>query len=321
MADLNVVTPAAPAAAAPTAPQANPNANGIKPEVVAAPDSKATPGTDQKPPEGGKIDAIKKEADPANPDKPFTITVRGKEYAMSLEDLKVHASKGIGAESKFQEAHKKTQQVEAFYYTLKNDPMKILNDPNIGVDFQKLAQDFLYEKIQREQMTPEQRELAEAREKLKVAEDEKRANEQKAQQEQMQNLVKHFSESYEKDMTTTLETSGLPKTGHTVKRLAYYLNEGLKNGVQLKCADVVDFVRQDYHRDIGELFSAADGDVVAKFLGEQNIDKLMKARMKQIRGTSDAPAVAAVAAADSGGTGERLSKDEWREKMEKKWGK
>lgn len=273
------------------------------------------------PPADGKVTGeIKKDANPDNPEKPYKIKVNGKEYNVSLEEALKLAQKGVGADHRFNEAYKLKQQAEQIIHTLKTDPMSILLNPNLGVDFKKLAQEYLAKEIEREMMSPEQRELYETKEKLRQAEEEKKSLAEKEDQARMSKLVEHYSSEYEKDIQATLQTSGLPKTRGTVKRLAYYMQKGLERGVELKAADVIDLVRADYIQEHNELYGSADGDTLLKLFGDPVLKKLMEANLKKVKSggvptptakpkSGDEPAILSTPI-------KKLDKDEWRRELD-----
>lgn len=303
--------PVAPTNAQPKPGQTAPPAAPVKLEVIGG----EKPGATKETP--GKEGEIKKDPDAANLEKPYKIKVNGKEYALTLEEALTLAQKGVGADKKFNEAHKIKTQAEQFIHLLKTDPMAILNNPNIGFDFKKAAQDFLAKEIDLEMMTPEQRELHDLKEKLKASEDDKKKQAETEHQEKMERLVAHYSTEYEKDITSTLQTAGLPKTRGTVKRIAYYMDQGLRRGVPLKAADVVDLVRSDIIQEHNELYGAADGDTLLKMFGDPTIKKLMEANLKRIQGGAPVTPTQPSAPASSQPV-EKLSKDEWRKQLDAK---
>lgn len=312
------------APAAPAAP-ATPAAPSSAPEPVVKPSEGTVTGTPEpskageetKLPEG---QTVRKEENPVDPAKPYKVKAYGKEVSMSLEELQKYAEKGLGADKKFNEAFRKSQQAEQFLRLLKENPRKVLADPSIGIDVKKFSEEILLEHIQREEMTPEQRELHETKEKMRQYEEEKKALEKQQADAQMQALVEHHSGVLEKDITSTLQTSGLPKTPQTVQRMAYYMSEGLKRGVELKAADVVDLVRNDYVQMMNTFFSQSDGDALIKLLGDMNVKKINETLIRKMNPTQPAqvaPPTPVVPAQPK----EKMSRDEWREMMESKFGK
>lgn len=314
-----VVTP-------PAAPPA-PGVETVKPGVAAhEPKGAAAPAAaGAKPPAGAPITSATKEANPDDPTKPFKVVVEGKEYHLSQEEVTRLASKGIGADKKFGEAARIRQQVENFLTTLKEKPMDILMNPKIGLDFKKLAQDFLLKEIEREAMTPEQRELADARKKLQDAEDEKTQNKKQEESATLERLTKEAQVNYEKDIIATLEAEKLPKTRWIVGRIAYYLSEGLKRGVDLGAKDVVPFVRKDVNANIIEMFNVIDGETLAEMLGDGNVKKLNQTLLNKMKNPGGAkpaggaaPAKPASAPAAKPGS-DKMSKTEWRKFMDENY--
>jgi len=310
--ETTIVAPAAPAAT-PTAPTEP--GSSVKQPVGTETKSPAPAA-----PAEGKAPEIKKEANPDDPERPFVVKADGKEYHLTKEEAIQLASKGIGADRKFGEAAKMRQQFEDFVHVLKTDPMSILQNPNLGLDFKRLAQDYLAKEIEKEMMSPEQRELLETKEKIKQMEDEKKKGEEKANQDRMQQLVQHYSTEYEKDIQTALQTSGLPKTRGTVKRLAYYMQKGLERGVNLKAGDVIDLVRSDYIQEHNELYGSADGETLLKLFADPVLKKLNEANLKKVKGgDAMSPTLA-----KKPGTPDILSvptkkmdKDEWRAELDR----
>jgi hypothetical protein len=68
----------------------------------------------------------------------------------SKEQMIQWAQKGMGSDQKFNEAAKMRQQSEKLIQLLRENPRKILEDPRIGIDLKKLAQEVLWEQIQQE---------------------------------------------------------------------------------------------------------------------------------------------------------------------------
>lgn len=265
----------------------------------------------------------KKESTSQDPNKPHKIKVDGKEYFLSTEEALTLAQKGYGADKRFNEAHKIKQSTEQFIHLLKTDPMSILLNPNIGIDFKRLAQDYLKKELDKEMLTPEQRELMEVKEKLKLAEEEKKSLSEKESKERENKLVQHYSAEYEKDIIGALQNSGLPKTRGTVKRMAYYMQKGLEQGVELKAVDVVDLVKSDYIQEHNELYGSTDGDTLLKLFGDPTIKKILEANLKKIKGESSAH----VPTSSKPGEGEqkkipaqslKLEKDEWRKQLDER---
>jgi hypothetical protein len=313
MSDTNAVESAATQAPAETPTV---ETNDI-PQPVGNDSQSPTTGSNDTPPKEGEI---KKESSPDNPEKPFVLKVNGKEIHVSTREEAVKLmQKGINADQRQNEAFRMKQQVETFIHTLKTDPLKILNDPNLGLDMKKLAQEFLAKEIEKEMMTPEQRENLELREKIRQAEEDKKSSSEKEHQERMQKLVEHYNVELEKDIISTLQSSGLPNTRGTVRRIAYYMQKGLERGVELKASEVIDYVRKDIIQEHNELYGASDGDTLLKMFSEPVMKKLLEANLRKVKG-GDVAKIPTQQPKDqnavSSNQPEKMDKEEWRKKLD-----
>ena len=272
-------TPSAPPAAAPASPA--PKAPETKP--AGTPPATGAP-VDQKPPEGAT--AAEKRA--------WKLAINGKEQELDVsgiefkdpkleEKFKKLVQKGLGADEKFQHSAKTEKMLESFVHLLKTDPWKALSHPMIGHDARKIAEQYLAKQLEFERMDPRDREIAEHKLKLQEAEDKLKSEREEREAQQKETLTKHYSEEYSKDILTTLKTSGLPQSPRTVQRIAHYMFEGLKRGVELKATDVIDIVRQDYMDDIKALFGGLDEDALLGIVGDDVAGKIRNAELKRLK--------------------------------------
>jgi hypothetical protein len=222
------------------------------------------------------------ESKPQAPQK-YKVKANGKEEEHTLEELMKFASMGKGANQKFEEAAKYRKQAESFINRLRTDPLSVLNDPKVGINFKEIAEEYLYNQIQEERLSPEQKKQKEMEQELKKYRDKEEEGKKKQQQEQEQRLDQHYTEHYDRIITEGLSKSGLPKTAATIKSVAKYLDRALDAGLDVTVEDVIPFVKQDYLNTIQELFGASDGDTLLSLLGG-NADKIRKADLARLRG-------------------------------------
>lgn len=257
----------------------------------------------------------------------YKIKVDGKEEEVDLETLKREFSKSKAADKRFVEAAKLRKESEQLIEELKKNPRKVLENPKLGVDFRKMAEDYLREQIELEMMTPEQKKIREY-EKL-LAEKESEQAEIRHQQEiaREEALFKHYAEDYDKSISAALLTAGLPRSPRTVARMAELMERSIEFGIDVKPADLVPEVRKTYINDIKDLFSSADGDTLLAILGDDIANKIRKSDLKRL--TQAAPEFTKSESTRAPRTPssskekgrEYISVHEWREQLEKKFGK
>ncbi len=290
--------PAAPSAPEPSSPETkepveNATAGavateGVQPEALEQDDSvleaaQAAKAKQQQEPKQEQPKQPEAEKKP-EPPKRYKIKVDGSEEELDEDTIVKLAQLGRASNKRFQEAANLRKQAEEFINLLKQDPRRVLSNPAIGVDPYKLAEDWLIERMEMEKLTPEQQQLRAYEQQLKAYEEEKKqVAEQKAQEEQ-QKLIQHHTQMYEQQVTEALSASGLPKTTKTVKRMAEYMYKALENGIDLKPSDVVSLVKQDYIKEITDLFSQTDGDSLLQILSTTGIDnKIRKADLARLK--------------------------------------
>lgn len=261
-----------------------------------------------------------------NPEKPYKLKANGKEIELTLEELQTWAQKGMGANQKFQEAARMREQMQKIMQMIKTNPRAILEDPRIGVDIKKLAEDVLWEQVQREKMTPEQRELQETKKKLEEFEKQNKELESRTKTEKFNQEVEHFSKKLGEDIQNVLQTSNVPKTQFTVKRMAFYMQEALKRGVDLSAKDVVGIVHNEYQQNVKQILGAVDGDALVNLIGEDTLKKIRDHELKRLQGGGKTPTKLEVVGDSSsprqpsGSSSKKLSPEEWKKDLEQRFG-
>lgn len=216
------------------------------------------------------------------------LKIRGKE--MEVDDSKYHeyAQKGAAATETWQEAAKMKKEADAFMARLKSDPRSVLTDPNLGIDFRKVAEDFLYDKITEESLSPEQKAQRDKERRLEILEAQAKERAESESERERQAEHNHYRNEYDQKITKALTASGLPKTTGTVRRVAEYLRQDIQDGIDRDPAEYVETVRQDYIEDIKELISKLDGKTLIKMFGEETAKKMRISDLERLKSTTPA---------------------------------
>ena len=245
-------------------------------------------------PEGeptGQLDGINpamKEEDPAEKKAAVAaamkkLKVKGKEIEVDEANYHAFAQKGAAATETWQEAAKMKRDAEAFVHRLKTNPREVLLDPSLGLDFRKIAEEYLWEQIQDEQLSPEEKATRSRDRELEKYRAAEKETESKAAEAKAKELHNHYAADYDRQITTALSKSGLPKTTGTVRRMTDYMLHDVRAGISRDPSEYIDQVRQDYIHDIQELFGQTDGDTLLKLLGDETGKKLRLADLKRLK--------------------------------------
>lgn len=302
---------AAPAPAAEAAPKATPISEAIanveaklekpaptKEEAPATKETKAETTEDKKTPEESVADATKAVAEGEKPTeqqlkdaekviKKYKIKVDGQELEVDEDELLKGYQKGRGAQKKFDEAAKYRKQAEQAFDLLKTQPAKALS--GLGHDVRKFAEEYLAGELEKELMSPEQRENMELKRKLAEREEADKAVEMAKREEEASKLRNAEIQDIDLKIGKILSTSGLPKTPKTVAMVASYMNDAMDLGYKdVQPDDVIDLVRNDYNNLLKDILGATDGDTLVKLVGEDTINKIRKYDLARVKAKTPA---------------------------------
>lgn len=212
------------------------------------------------------------------------IKVNDVEQELDYQDLINRAQKGMGADSKYQEAAAMRKQAETALRMLKEDPTKAYKLLGIDNNTQKQwAIKYLEEQAVESMLTPEQKAARDERNQLLSAAQELEALKKEKQQTELAQRQAVLEQQLGDKIVTTLDSSGLPKTREVVKRIAQkmltYREAGFK---QVTPQDVIDDVKQEYQSDLKAMLGGSAEDQLEAFLGDETVQKLIASRNKKI---------------------------------------
>lgn len=192
------------------------------------------------------------------------------------EQVKGYLQKALAADSKFQEAANLRKSAEQFIDMLRKNPARVLSDPSIGIDVKAFAQQIINQEIEDMQKSPEQREKEKLQKELEELKDRYKKDDEERKSREFQRLQAEAEEKIESDITGALDTSNLPKTPYTVKKMADLMLLALQNNIDLSAKDVVPLLQKQMKQEIREMLSAANDDVLEEFL-----DNNVKTRLRK----------------------------------------
>jgi hypothetical protein len=206
-------------------------------------------------------------------DLPFEIPEEHAEYMtrqLQMARLSQHKSQELG---QFE------REVSAFLQDLKTNPRKALSNPAIGIDVKQLAAEILEEEIKQSQKTPEQIEREKLEQELQALKSEREKEKQELEARELERLTEAEFERYDNLMSQALETSNLPKSPYTVKKMTEYMIQAVENGIDVSPADVIPLIQKEMESDVRELMRALPPEMVEQLLGQEIISSLRKNRV------------------------------------------
>jgi hypothetical protein len=211
------------------------------------------------------------------------IKVRDKEVELDEDQLTSYAQKGFDAQEKWESAAKMRKDAEHFISKLKSDPLSVLTDPRIGVNFRKIAEDYIWDQMQEEKLSPEEKERRQEKRELEEYRQKEKHRREREESQRDEELRTNMRADYDRKIAEALSKSGLPRTKHTIEKFTKYMARDVKNGVQREMEDYIDVVRQDYIEDMQHFFGESPADTLIKFIGENNMKKIREHDLSKMK--------------------------------------
>lgn len=282
---------------APKPPPA-PTASAIDLIALAGPKAAATraaasePKSAATPEEGSPQQVAAKVEQPAKPAEPewLEYVADGKKRRVTKEEaLKRLLPLADTSYNRLEEAAAMRKQADSVLSRMK-DPKKaieFLQDPELGLKKEEVKAAFedWYKTnyIDREAMTPEQREHADLKARLSKYEEQEVNQKKEAERKLNEELDSRTAQETQQEIIKTVEESGLPKSKFTVSRIAYWTRLNEAKGINAPRELVIGQVKKELRDVVESVCAAADGDMLFEVLGEATVKKVRSHDLARIR--------------------------------------
>lgn len=281
----NNAAPAAPAAPEVSSAPSSTNASGAKADTKAAP--KAADATK---PSGPVVKVDDDGVAIDQPKKIYKLNVNGKEVEYDATDenkLKTDLQKVFGIEEKARSTAQKIDMAEKLTDMLQKDPLGFEKQCKLnGIDAVKLATTILYNQLRLQNMTPEQRELEEYKEKEAEAKAAKEQQEAEAKVAEETRKTQEWSQKFEEACTKAFSENKIPKTRLSLALVAQYIDAGLQAKKDYTVEQVLPYVQRDLKEIHLSTMGKLEGDDLLDYLGETLSNKVAKARVERYKRTT-----------------------------------
>jgi len=257
-------------------------ASAPKADAAAAPKASATPAI--KVDDNGVGEA---------PKKMWKLNVNGKdvEYDASNEDkMKSDLQKVFGIEEKARSTAQKVDMADKLMGMLQSDPLGFEKQCKLaGIDATKLATEILYNQLKLQNMTPEQRELADYKEREAEAKALKDQQDADAKVAESTKKTQEWAQKFEKECEAALATNQIPKTRLSLALIAQYIDAGLADKKEYSVEQVLPYVARDLKEIHRSTMGSLEGDALLNYVGEEMSNKIAKARVDRYKRTTANP--------------------------------
>lgn len=244
----------------------------------------------------------------------YKLKINGQDREVDEKFLVTHAQKGLAADEKFQKTAVERKNMEKLIKLAKEDPDRVIRELT-GEEADEVYKRRLAAKLEKLSMTPEQRELAEYKEKLAAYEKkeaEKKAEETKAREEK---AVQFWVQQYDKEIPEAIKAAGLPVDTDIIKSTTEVMLAALEDGIDMPMSVVMDIVKDKYKTSLKGFVKKSEKTALLDLLDDEDVEGLIKAR--EAKKSAKKPAQAVQTQSRPYADPKVVSQDEWNERIER----
>jgi hypothetical protein len=204
----------------------------------------------------------------------YKVKVDGEELEVDENELLRGYSHQKAANKILHEGKAARKQAEEFISMMKDPAQFYETAKKLGHDPRKLAEEYLARQLEDEMMDPRDKELRDAKARLKQIEDMELQQKQALEKQRHEALKMKFAKDYEEQFTTALKESQLPPTKAMVAEMAKYISRSAKIGFQMTAKEAAQLVKEDLQLSIQRLTGEADADTLIRLLGDGVANKV-----------------------------------------------
>ena len=211
-----------------------------------------------------------------------------KEYKSMLSSYK----QAIHYNNATREAKNQQAQIQQFVQSFQTDPKGTLKQmfQSNNKQLQQIAEEIILEQMEEEMLDPREKELRELRAEKERYARELEEEKKRIEQQEQERLSQQYAQQFEQDIINVLETSSLPKTENTVKRLAQYKLVGLQKGMDIPFSKIAEMVQRDIETEIQQLFGSGKIEQLTRLLGEDKLKEIRKQDLERVKKLGSSPA-------------------------------
>lgn len=215
---------------------------------------------------------------------PFDIPKEQEEYLKKqLQLAKVSQKRMQAAAEKERHIKQMEGDIRDFLLELKENPIKVLSDPNLSVDLKAIAQTIMNQELEDAAKTPEQKEREELEKRLKTLEEEKSRIERESRERELKVEEDKIATQIEQEITEAISANNLPNDPEVVGLIAKNLKIAMKFNLALTAKDVIPVVKRELYEKAKLRLSLLSDEELFDFVGEERFNNIRKNMIKSLK--------------------------------------
>lgn len=233
----------------------------------------------------------KKEAD-----DPYEFDVESKGQKQKLkfqtkEQLRAVIQKALYSDQMIKEGVQAKKATEALMQKLKTPQglREILADPEIGVDFKKLAIEEVRAMMEDEKLTEDQRSVREWKSKAEKLEAEKKERDDAFAAQEKQKKINQQAQEVRKEIIDAMKAyPDIPQTQATMDAMIQNMRAAFKRfGKHLTPSQAMAVYSQQYWNSLSKVIETLPAEKMMEKFGQKTIDKLQQFKLQELKKKTD----------------------------------
>lgn len=281
------------------------------------PDGKFVAGQ-AKPQEQSNQEAIKEAA--AEAKRKLKIDDQEYDEEEVFKVFKQRKAHQAAASKELNEGKMARKKAEEFITAMKNKEQLFDVLQKLGHDPRKLAEEYLVSQLKEDMMDPKDKELRDAKAKLKAIDDMERRQRESIEAKRLEEMKQKYTKEFNEQFVSALKESELPPTKAMVAEMAKYISRSAKIGFKMSPKEAAQLVKEDVQKSQLSLIGNADGETLLKLFGDDVAKKILQARGAKVKQPQFNQNIeqGQKREINAGGSGKPMSHREWREYNRKK---
>jgi hypothetical protein len=213
------------------------------------------------------------------------LVVNGRKIKMPLKDAISQAQRNLAADDKFREAAAARKEIEELKKKAKTSPkaLRELIKAVTGEEPTKIFERELAAELEELTLDPREKELRSYKAKIEEYERERQERQEREQAAEQEKARTYWEQKYDKDLSEAIKGSGLPLNEDTIRYAAEIMLTQMEIDPDSDppMSMVMELVRDRYLKQMSSLTSGLDPEKLLEILGDQGVEKIMKARGKR----------------------------------------
>lgn len=234
---------------------------------------------------------------PKSTKKQYKVKVDGREESVDLdlsndEELIKHLQMSKVANKRMQSEAEIRKGVQELLDTLRTNPLKVLTDPRLNIPDEarkKLAEALMNEELQEMSKTPEQREKEKLQKEYERLKQQVEIEKQAREAAEFRALQEQQAVSLDSEISSAIESSGLPKNARTVRYFAEAMAFALQNGIDLSAKDLAPYVKKQALSEFKEMISSLPDDDFESWVGKDKLSSIRKKNLAKAKAAAATP--------------------------------